>query len=76
MSTTPNPNKRSVVHKEMLPGEGRKIAELFGRAMEKKLITWVRIEKDPLTIHEFASLLDELTANDSLNETGAKTDVD
>ena len=67
-------NKRSVVHSAIKPDEMQKIRDGFRRGMEKKSIIWVRTDEDPLTIHEFASLLDELTENASLNETGVKID--
>lgn len=75
MSITQNPNRKSVVLKEMLPDERQRMRERFGKAMERKSIIWVPIDGVPLTIHEFASLLDHVTENDNPNEMEAKIDV-
>ena len=69
---TPNPNKRSVELREMRPDEEQNVRDLFRKAMEKRLITWVPIDGAPLTIQEYGSLLNELTESVSLSETGAK----
>lgn len=56
----------------MRPDEEQNVRDLFQKAMEKKWITWERIDGAPLTIQEYGSLLEQLIENDSQNETGVK----
>jgi hypothetical protein len=44
------------------------------REMEKRLITWVPIGKEPLTMEEFALFQNELTGSVNLNETEVTTE--